>query len=155
MIIKAFLPSLYDALGVYIALITVNCIILGRAEMFANKNTPLKSVFDGLGMGLGFTFALFSMSLIREVLGNGTFAGYDVPFFSTYHITVLDQAPGGMLVFGMMIALVYVITKGKGMKKQEFSCSSCPSAALCHTGTCKMAGQSQVDAGTVAKKEGN
>lgn len=137
MIIHAFLPGLYELLGVYLALITVNCIILGRAEMFANKNTPGKAALDGIGMGLGFTLALLAISTIREVLGNGSFAGIAIPFLSTHTIDVFVKAPGGMLVYGIMIAVVFKLTHGKGPKKKSFSCEGCPSAAYCHKSTCQ------------------
>lgn len=130
---QAYLPSMYDLLGVYLDLITVNCIILGRAEMFAGKNTVIKSVFDGIGMGIGFTLALLSMSIIREVLGAGTFAGMKVPFISDYTISFFTQPPGGLVVYGIMIALVNFFTKGKAIKKKEFTCEGCPSAGVCHT----------------------
>lgn len=132
MLIHAYLPDVYELLGVYLALITVNCIILGRAEMFANKNTVAKSALDGVGMGLGFTAALFMISTVREIFGAASFWGIAIPFLEDYKISVLVQAPGGMMVYGFMIALVYVITRGKGPKKKSFSCHGCPSAALCH-----------------------
>ena len=134
MIVHAFFPSLYDMLGVYLPLITVNCIILGRAEMFAGKNTVGKSALDGIGMGLGFTIALLAMSTVREVFGAASFAGIAIPFLENYKIEFLTKAPGGMLVFGCMIALVFVITKGKAPKKKSFSCDACPNAASCLTG---------------------
>ena len=133
MIVHAYLPALYDMLGVYLALITVNCIILGRAEMFAGKNSVGKSALDGIGMGLGFTLALVLMSTIREVLGNASFAGIAIPFLEPYKIEFLVKAPGGMLVYGMLIALVYVITSGKAPLKKSFSCAGCPNAATCQT----------------------
>ena len=141
MIVQAFFPPLYAMLGVYLPLITVNCIILGRAELFASKNPVVKSALDGLGMGLGFTLALCSMALIREVLGNASFAGVAIPFLEPYKIAFLAQAPGGMVVFGLLIALVSVITKGKFPKKKSFSCEGCPSADLCHTGMCEKGGE--------------
>ncbi len=134
MIIHAYLPELYESLGVYLALITVNCIILGRAEMFAGKNSVGKSVLDGIGMGLGFTLAMFMMSAIREVVGAGTFAGIPVPFFNTHQISIFVKAPGGLLVYGLLIALVNIITKGKAIKKKSFGCEGCPSAGMCSGG---------------------
>lgn len=134
MIIHAFLPDLYETLGVYLALITVNCIILGRAEMFAGKNTIGKSALDGIGMGLGFTIALLAMSTVREVLGAGTFAGIEIPFMIDHKIEILTKAPGGLMVYGILIAVVNKITKGKLIKKKEFSCAGCPSAASCSGG---------------------
>ena len=138
MITHAYLPELYESLGVYLALITVNCIILGRAEMFAGKNSVGKSVLDGIGMGLGFTLAMFMMSTIREVVGAGTFAGIPVPFFSTHPISIFVKAPGGLMVYGFLIALVNIITKGKAIKKKSFGCEGCPSAGMC-SGGCKEA----------------
>ncbi len=141
MIIQAFFPTLYDMLGVYLALITVNCIILGRAEMFASKNSPLISALDGLGMGIGFTVALTAMAVIREVLGNASFAGISIPLLENYKIEFLAKAPGGMLVYGLLIALVYVITKGKAPVKKSFACEGCPSKSTCETGMCKERGE--------------
>ncbi len=140
MLVHAFFPELYEMLGVYLPLITVNCIILGRAEMFAGKNTIVKSALDGLGMGIGFTLALCSMATIREVFGNASFAGMPLSFLEPYKISFLVKAPGGMMVFGMLIALVYVITRGKAPKKTSFSCEGCPSAGHCHTGACSEKG---------------
>ena len=133
MLVQAFFPALYEMLGVYLALITVNCIILGRAELFASKNPVVRSALDGIGMGLGFTLALCAMAIIREVLGNATFAGIAIPFLEPYKIAFLVKAPGGMLVYGMLIALVFVITKGKAPLKTTFNCAGCPSAGTCHT----------------------
>ena len=133
MIVKAYLPELDKNLGVFLPLITVNCIILGRAEMFAGKNSVGKSALDGIGMGLGFTLALVLMSTVREVLGNASFAGHAIAFLEPYKIKFLVEAPGGMLVYGCLIALVYVITKGKAPLKKSFSCAGCPNAANCHT----------------------
>lgn len=131
MIIHAYLPELYESLGVYLALITVNCIILGRAEMFAGKNSVGKSVLDGIGMGLGFTLAMFMMSAVREILGAGSFADIPLPFFSDYKIKLFAEAPGGLLVYGLLIALVNFITKGKLIKKKSFGCEGCPAAGSC------------------------
>lgn len=143
MIVQAYFPALYEMLGVYLALITVNCIILGRAEMFASKNNVLRSALDGVGMGLGFTIALCAMAFIREVFGNASFAGIPIPFLEPYKIAFLVKAPGGMLVYGLLIALVYVITSGKAPLKTEFSCTGCPSAGSCHTGACMKKGEEQ------------
>jgi electron transport complex protein RnfE len=137
MIIQAKFPELYDLLGVYLALIVVNCIILGRAEMFASKNTVLRSALDGIGMGLGFTLALCAMATVREVLGSASFAGVPIPFLADYKIEFLVKAPGGMLVYGLLIALVSALTKGKAPMKKSFSCAGCPSASYCKTGSCQ------------------
>ncbi len=136
MLVQAFFPALFEMLGVYLALIVVNCIILGRAEMFASKNSVGKSALDGVGMGIGFTLALCAIATIREVLGAASFAGMAIPFLENYKIEFLVKAPGGMVVYGLMIALVYVITSGKGPKKTEFSCAGCPSASHCHSANC-------------------
>ena len=132
MLLQAFLPPVYEMLGVYLSLIVVNCIILGRAEMFARKNTVLNSVFDGLGMGLGFVLALFLMAFIREVFGAGTFMGLEIPFMSFFKIPILAQAPGGYLVYGILIAVMNKLTEKKGgVKKKSFGCEGCPSAGTC------------------------
>ena len=136
MIMHAYLPDLYELLGIYLALITVNCIILGRAEMFANKNSVGKSALDGLGMGLGFTVALTAMATVREVLGNASFFGIAIPFLEPFKIAFLTQPPGGFFVFGVMIALTSFITKGKYPKKKSFSCEGCPSAGVCGSKEC-------------------
>lgn len=140
MLVKAFVPVLDEMLGVYLPLITVNCIILGRAEMFAGKNPVGKSALDGIGMGLGFTLALCSMALIREVFGNASFAGIAIPFLEPFKIKFLTEAPGGLLVYGLLIAAVYAITHGKAPMKTSFSCAGCPSAGHCHTGACAKKG---------------
>ncbi len=137
MLLHAYLPSLYAMLGVYLALIVVNCIILGRAEMYASKNGVFNSLLDGLGMGLGFTLALFLMATIREVFGNASFAGIKIGFLENYKIAILTQAPGGFFVFGLLIAIVNKIGHNKTVKKKEFSCSGCPSASFCHKNLCE------------------
>lgn len=136
MLVQAFFPALYDMLGVYLALIVVNCIILGRAEMFASKNSVGRSALDGIGMGLGFTLALTAMATVREVFGAASFAGMAIPFLAPYKVEFLVKAPGGMLVYGLLIALVCALTGGKGPKKKSFGCAGCPSAGHCHTGSC-------------------
>ena len=142
MVMHAYLPSLYEMMGVYLALIVVNCIILGRAEMFARKNGPLDSLLDGLGMGVGFLIALLSMATIREVLGAGSFAGIEIPFLIDYKIPILTQAPGGFLVYGILIAIVNKIGPKKGAEKRKnFSCEGCPSAALCGKVSCPEAAE--------------
>ena len=135
MVLNAFVYNVYEALGLFLPLIVVNCIILGRAEMFANKNTVVDSALDAIGMGIGFTLALLSMAIVREVFGAGTFAGMEIPFLISHKIELLAKAPGGLLVYGILIAVVNKITKGKAIKKKEFSCAGCPSAAGC-SGSC-------------------
>ena len=126
LVMEAYTYELYQSLGVYLALIVVNCIILGRAEMYANKHGVVDSAIDGLGMGLGFTLALCAMATIREILGAGTFCGMPIPWFNDNPIGILTMAPGGFFVFGCMIALVNKITKGKAITKKEFGCAACP-----------------------------
>lgn len=140
MLVQAFLPDLYVTLGVYLDLITVNCIILGRAEMFANKNAVVKSALDGVGMGLGFTLALTLMSTIREVFGAASFAGIAIPFLENYKIEFFTKAPGGLVVYGLLIALIYVVTHGRAPVKKSFSCEGCPNAGTCHGAACEKKG---------------
>lgn len=109
LVLQAYVPALYDALGVFIPLIVVNCIIMGRVEAFASKNKIGDSILDGLGMGIGYTIVLIAISLIRELLGGGTlFAGTAfkmeiIP--EAYRIGILNSAPGGFIVFGIVAAL--------------------------------------------------
>ena len=130
-LLEGFVPSLYDALGLYIPLIVVNCIILGRAEMFASKNSVLKSALDGIGMGIGFTLALLIIGSIREILGSGTWFGLPVTINLFDPISIFVLAPGGFLVFGCVIALLNKLTNGKGVKRKSFDCASCPNASGC------------------------
>ena len=144
MLLQAYLLPVYKMLGVYLALIVVNCIILGRAEMFARKNTVVDSALDGLGMGVGFLLALLAMAVIREILGTGMISlaafGLEpivIPVLSEYNIPILTQAPGGFLVFGILIGIVNAIGPKKGAEKRKnFSCEGCPSAALCGKVAC-------------------
>ena len=137
MILQVAAPDIYDSLGVYLALIVVNCIILGRAEMYARKNPVLDSVLDGAGMGIGFLVALVAMATIREVLGAGSFAGIDIPFLASVKIPILVQAPGGFLVYGILIAIMNKITEKRGgVKRKSFSCEGCPTSHLCNRTSC-------------------
>lgn len=131
LLMHAFVPNLYEALGIFLSLIVVNCIILGRAEMYASKNKVLDSAIDALGMGVGFTLALFVMASIREILGNGSWMGLPIPWLSENPIMFFALAPGGFFVFGCLIALVNRISGGKAIKKKDFGCDSCPSAYMC------------------------
>ena len=110
MLMQAYLPSLYASLGLFIPLIVVNCIILGRAEAFAAKNTALPSFFDGLGMGLGFTWALTLLGAVRELLGTGAVFGFTLLPSST-NMLVFVLAPGAFIVLGYLIAIVNKIKK--------------------------------------------
>ena len=129
MLVKAFAPALDQALGIYLPLIVVNCIILGRAEMFAQKNSVIDSAIDGLGMGAGFTLTLVMMGTIREVFGSGSWLGYPIPVLSDNNISILTMAPGGFFVFGLLIALVNKLSENK--PKKHTGCAGCPSAELC------------------------
>ena len=104
LLLQGYIPSLYDTLGIYIPLIVVNCIILGRAEAFASKNNPLLSIMDGLGMGLGFTFALTCIGLVREILGAGTFFSMSLPI-SFEPITIFVMAPGAFFILALLTAI--------------------------------------------------
>ncbi len=131
-ILQTYLPSLYTSLGVFLSLIVVNCIILGRAEMFASKNNVFASILDGLGMGIGFTLALSIISAIREILGSGTFLGMSL-FGSWFEPMIFFITPaGGFFVFGIIIAVVNIILRRMDRKpKQEFGCEGCPSRSSC------------------------
>ncbi len=152
--VKAFVPAIDEALGIYLPLIVVNCIILGRAEAFAGKNSVLASAADGLGMGVGFTAALFVMASFRELLGNGTlfseaqkllslfgentlngFDGFDVfaVLPDTFQpMTVFILPAGGFFVFGILIALANRLGVKKGRPEADLeSCASCPLAGEC------------------------
>ncbi len=111
LVMQATLPSLYNALGIFIPLIVVNCIILSRAEVFASKNTPLRSVVDGLGMGFGFTGALTLLAAVREVLGNGTLFGMAVMGAKFEPALIFIMAPGGFIVLGFLLALINSLEK--------------------------------------------
>lgn len=126
LLLQAYVQSLYQSLGIFLPLIVVNCIILGRAEMYASKHGVVDSAIDGAGMGIGFTLAICAMAAIRETLGCGTFCGLPVPWFHENPIGILTMAPGGFFVFGCMIALINKISKGKAIKKKEFGCAGCP-----------------------------
>lgn len=130
MLVKAYTPALDKALGIYLPLITVNCIILGRAEMFANKHSVLPSVLDGLGMGAGFTAALLLMGAIRELLGAGTLFGLPVLSNVMAPIIIFILPPGGFFVFGMLIALAGKLS-GQNKLPEDLGCAACPLAGNC------------------------
>ena len=132
MLVKAFVPALYSALGIFLPLIVVNCIILGRAEMFASKNSIGLSALDGLGMGLGFTGTLVVMGSVREVLGAGTLFGIQVMPAAVDPMTVFITPPGGFFVFGCLMALViWIEIKTNNRKVRSIGCEGCPSASVC------------------------
>lgn len=119
LLIQGFLPTLSASLGVFIPLIVVNCIVLGRAEAFANKNTVFDSLLDGLGMGIGFTIALTLIGAIREILGSGSIMGFQfIP--AEYHILIFVLAPGAFLVFGFVMAAVrFLVNKSEAKKNRK------------------------------------
>ena len=119
LLIQGFLPALSASLGVFIPLIVVNCIVLGRAEAFANKNSVLDSALDGLGMGIGFTIALVLIGGIREIIGAGSFLGFQfIP--SEYNMLIFVLAPGAFIVFGFVMAAVrYIVNKSEEKKKHK------------------------------------
>ena len=133
MFIKAFSPALDTALGVFLPLIVVNCIILGRAEMFASKNKGRIAGVgerDGLGMGVGFTAAMLAMGIIRELLGAGTVFGLPILSGFMEPIIIFLLPPGGFFVFGMLIALSGKLSK-EGKAPESTGCAHCPLAASC------------------------
>lgn len=115
LVMKAYVPGLYQTLGIFIPLIVVNCILLGRAEAFAQKNSPIPAMLDGLGMGIGFTLALTLMGGVREMLGNGSFFGLKFVSENAKTMLLFIMPPGAFLTYGYMIALSNKIKK---MSKQ-------------------------------------
>ena len=151
MICEAILPTeVFGVIKDWLALTTVNCIILGRAEMFARKNKVFDSALDGLGMGLGFLLALVLMAVIREVLGTAmidlsglqkmgllSINKIDIKFLADYKLSILQEASGGFIVYGILIAIVNLIGPKKGAEKRKnFSCEGCPSASICGRVSC-------------------
>ena len=141
-VLEGFVPSLYSSLGVFIPLIVVNCIILGRAESFASKNEPVISIFDGVGMGLGFTVGLTAIGLIREILGAGTI--FSQPILADLGFTpigIFVMAPGAFLVLAFLVAGMNVIRKKMDEKGTPLAkpsgcitggdCGNCASAGSC------------------------
>ncbi len=161
-IVQAFAEPLYNSLGVFLPLIVVNCIILGRAEMFANKNGVLDSALDGVGMGLGFTLSLTCIGAVREIIGNGTiFSGFflgseelvqkltvSIPFISEHPMLIIALAPGGFFVYACAIAVVNKILASKGKKPRDFGCQGCALASMCQQEKCI----SELDGVTIEKK---
>lgn len=144
-ILEGFLPFLYDSLGIYLTLITVNCIIFGRAEMFASKNKVGASICDALGMGLGFTFALFLMGSVREIIGAGKWLagfgkmfgtewdGFTIPAVSDNPMLIFIMPAGGFFTLGVIIAVVNKLSHKKPPQELECGggCKGCPNAASC------------------------
>ena len=139
-LMEGFLPSLYDSLGIYIPLIVVNCIILGRAESYASKNPVIPSMFDGIGMGLGFTVGLTLIGIVREILGNGSVFDVAIAPLNDYHITLFGLAPGAFFVLGCLVAIMNVVRrkmeeKGKPLPAVQGcmggDCSGCTLSSAC------------------------
>ena len=128
MIMNAFVPGLYKSLGIFIPLIVVNCIILGRAEAYAGKNDVISSIFDAIGMGLGFTVALGAAGIVRELLGAGTILGFKIMPASYQPVSIMILAPGAFFTLGGLMTLINYInlkrTKGRA-KLLEHDCSNC------------------------------
>lgn len=129
LLLKAFIPFLYDALGLYIPLIVVNCIILGRAESYASKNGVVSSLFDGIGMGLGFTAALTIIGAVRELIGAGQLFGYGVMPESYVPCSIFVLAPGAFFVLAVLTAIQNKVKiagekKGRDMSKIQSGCGS-------------------------------
>ena len=132
MLVKAYLPAIDQQLGIYLPLIVVNCIILGRAEAFAGKNGIVASALDGLGMGVGFTAALLCMGCIRELLGQGSIFGLSVLPESVAPMLLFILPPGGFFVFGLLIAVANRLAEQGGKKPvTSLGCAGCPSAGVC------------------------
>lgn len=150
-LVQGFIPSLYDSLGIYIPLIVVNCIILGRAESYASKNPVVESIFDGIGMGLGFTVGLTCIGIVREILGAGQIFGKQIlPLaenggFGYTPITIFVLAPGAFFVLACLVALMNII-RAKAEKKGK----PLPPAQGCLAGDCASCGQSSVCGGKTA-----
>lgn len=130
LVMEAYMESLYAALGIYIPLIVVNCIILGRAEAYASKNPPLLSLFDGLGMGLGFTVALVIIGAIRELLGAGSIFGLTIPGFEP--IAFFVRAPGAFLVLAILVAIMNAVGIKTRANEVTQGCDGC--CANCASG---------------------
>ncbi len=139
-LMQGFTPSLYESLGIYIPLIVVNCIILGRAESYASKNPVIPSMFDGIGMGLGFTVGLTLIGMVRELLANGSVFGNDIPALADYHITLFGMAPGAFFVLGCLVAVMNVVRKNAEAKGKPLpavqgcmggDCSGCTLSSAC------------------------
>ena len=122
-LLQVYVPGLYKTFGVFLSLITVNCIILGRAEAYASKNPPLPSLFDGIGMGLGFTIGLTIIGTIREVLGNGSFFGIAIPGYEPMAFFV--RAPGAFLVLAILVAIMNASGIKNRANKMTEGCDGC------------------------------
>ena len=136
LLMEAYTPSIYSALGIYIPLIVVNCIILGRAESFAAKNGPINSFFDGLGMGLGFTIALTILGAFRELLGAGQIFGMQVMPSAYEPITIFILAPGAFFVLACLVAIQNKVKSKKPKKAGEATSGGCGDCSHCGNSAC-------------------
>ena len=137
MCMAAYLPSLHESLGLFIPLIVVNCIVLGRAEAFASKNNPLLSIMDGLGMGLGFTLALTSIGLVREILGSGTAFSMTLPI-SFEPITIFVMAPGAFFILALLTAIQNKLKLPSATNVQNSSLKCGGDCLHCHGSQCQI-----------------
>ena len=142
-LLEAYIPSINDSLGLYIPLIVVNCIILGRAEAYASKNPPAASLFDGIGMGLGFTIGLTSIGIIRELIGVGTIFGFQILPESYEPVSIFVMAPGAFFVLAFLTAVqnrvkMNLAKKGKDTSKIQSGCGG--DCAACASGCGSMTG---------------
>lgn len=168
-LVQGFVPALYESLGIYIPLIVVNCIILGRAESYASKNEPLPSLFDGIGMGLGFTLSLTAIGAFRELLGAGQIFGKQILPLADLAtgkmgytpITIFVLAPGAFFVLGCLTALINFVNSKKARNEKKVMvqtgcgtqhCSSCSSAAFCLSASAKKE-DVEVSLGNIKKEE--
>lgn len=119
LLMQAFVPALYEALGIFLPLIVVNCIILARAEAFAGKNAVMPSIADGIGMGIGFTFALILISAVREFFGTGSIMGFQLMGASFEPVLLFILAPGGFLVFGLLLGIINAIVDKRKSNKES------------------------------------
>ena len=125
LLMEAYVPTIYYALGIYIPLIVVNCIILGRAEAYASKNPPLLSAMDGLGMGLGFTVSLFAIGFIRELLGAGTVFGAQVMPAAYKPVAIFIKAPGACLVLAVLVIILNALKVKNRANAMVQGCDGC------------------------------
>lgn len=131
-LMEGFVPSLYESLGIYLTLITVNCIIFGRAEMFASKNGVIASACDAVGMGIGFTLALFLMGSVREIIGAGQWFGMNIPMIHENPMLLFIMPAGGFFTLGIIIAVVNKISHKKPPQEIECAdCTNCPMSGKC------------------------
>lgn len=163
LVLQAFVEPLYDALGVFLPLIVVNCIIMGRVEAFASKNNIGNSVLDALGMGIGYTLVLVIISFIRELFGAGTltiWSGVSVTLIpESFRIGLFNSAPGGFLVFGFLAALVQAVKasvaakQGKKFEAEDPDCATCNTPTACKTTDSCPVVEKTVEKATAAAKE--